>query len=53
MFVTSNPIGNDKIRASALDDIKTVVLSGKAKGVTKEDLIELLDSVYKEGEGND
>jgi GntR family transcriptional regulator len=53
IFVSPNPIGNEKIKASALDDIKTTVVSGKAKGVSKNDVIALLDEVYKVGDNND
>jgi GntR family transcriptional regulator len=53
VFVSPNPIGNEKIKASALDDIKTTVVSGKAKGVSKDDVIALLDEVYKVGDNND
>jgi GntR family transcriptional regulator len=53
IFVSPNPIGNEKIKASALDDIKTTVVSGKAKGVSKNEVIALLDEVYKVGDNND
>lgn len=53
VFVASNPIGNERIKASALSDIKTVIKSGMAKGVSKDDLISLIDEIYKVGGNND
>lgn len=53
VFVSHNPIGNEKIKASALDDIRTAVKSGKAKGVNKDDVLLLLDEIYRVGDNND
>lgn len=53
IFVSENPIGNSKIVAAAIEDIKTALTSGKAKGVTKEDLQSLIEEIYKAGENND
>ncbi|MGN0521159.1 MAG: GntR family transcriptional regulator [Eubacterium sp.] len=50
IFVAHNPIGNKRIVESALADIKTVVNSGKAKGVTKEEIEALLKEIYETGE---
>jgi GntR family transcriptional regulator len=50
IFVCADPIGNEKIKASALNDIKTAVQSGKAKGVSKDDIICLLDEIYEVGD---
>lgn len=54
IFVAPNPIiGNEKIKASALEDIKTVVNSGKVKGVTLQDIRELINKIYEVGDKND
>lgn len=53
VFVSSNPIGNEKIKASALDDVKAVVNSAKAKGVTLDELNRLVAEIYKEGANDD
>lgn len=53
VFVTPNPIGNEKIKATAIEDIRTVVQSGKAKGVSKSDMLSLLEEIYKAGDNND
>lgn len=50
VFVSPDPIGNEKVKASALNDIKAVINSGRLKGVEKTDLINLIDSIYKEEE---
>ena len=50
VFVSPNPIGNEKVKASAINDIKAVINSGKLKGVEKTDLINLIDTIYKEEE---
>jgi GntR family transcriptional regulator len=48
IFVADNPIGNEKIKLSAIDDLKTVVLSAKTKGVSKSEICELIDKIYRE-----
>lgn len=53
IFVSENPIGNSKIVANALEDIKTVLMSGKTKGVTLEDLQLLIEEIYGAGGNND
>lgn len=53
VFIAQNPIGNEKIRASALDDIRTVIKSGRTKGVNKDDIASLLDEIYEAGDNND
>ncbi len=50
VFVSSNPLGNARIKSSALDDIRTTVVSGKAKGVDKAELLKLIDEIYSEVE---
>lgn len=48
IFVASNPLGNERIKKSALDDIRVATQSGKAKGVSKEDLLSLINEIYSE-----
>ena len=47
MFVSENPIGNAKIKASALEDAKLVLSSCKAKGVSKNEVVSLIDEIYR------
>lgn len=53
VFVNSNPLGNEHIKQTALEDVKLTVQSAKAKGVSEQDVINLVDSVYKEGGTDD
>lgn len=53
MFVSENPIGNAKIKASALEDAKLVLSSCKAKGVSKNEVVSLIDEIYSEDNSND
>ena len=53
VFVSSNPIGNERVKASALEDVKAVVNSAKAKGVTLDELNRLVCEIYKEGANDD
>lgn len=53
IFVSPNPLGNEKVKKSALEDIRAVVSSGKAKGVTEVELHNLVKEIYGEGDGND
>ena len=50
IFVSNNPIGNNKMVKTAMEDIRTVLISGKAKGVKKDDLESLIDEIYKAGD---
>lgn len=53
IFVAENPIGNEKIKKTAIDDIKQSLNSGKAKGVSMNEVINLVNDIYKVGEDND
>ena len=53
MFVSENPIGTAKIKASALEDAKLVLSSCKAKGVSKNEVVSLIDEIYSEDNSND
>ncbi len=53
VFVCENPLGSNKIAKVAIEDARTVLTSAKAKGVKKENLILLLDEIFKEGDTND
>lgn len=53
VFVSQNPLGNKHIKQAALEDVRITVQSAKAKGVSEQDVINLVDSVYKEGDTND
>lgn len=52
-FVSENPIGNNKIIESAIEDIRLVITSGRAKGVSKEALKSLIDEIYAAGDIDD
>ncbi len=53
VFVCENPLGSDKIVKTAMEDVRTVLTSAKTKGVKKENLILLVDEIFKEGGTND
>ena len=53
IFVSENPIGNKMIVDSALKDIRVVLTSGKAKGVSRDAVDSLVDEIYKAGDKND
>lgn len=53
IFVAENPIGNEKIKKSAIEDIRQSLSSGKANGVEKTEVIKLVNDIYEAGEGND
>ncbi|MCQ2484339.1 MAG: GntR family transcriptional regulator [Clostridia bacterium] len=52
-FVSSDAVNNTTIAKKALDEISTDIRSLKSKGVTKEALISLIDSIYSEEIKND
>ena len=53
IFVSPNSIGNASLVASALEGIETAVRSGRRKGVTQQQLVELVEKIYKEEVSND
>lgn len=53
IFVSENPLGNKKIVDCAIDEIRVALLSGKARGVSMEDVKALVDEIYKAGDSND
>lgn len=53
IFVAPDPIGNEKIKKSALEDARAVITSARAKGVTAGELHALTDEIYSRGDGND
>lgn len=53
VFVAQNPIGNKRIVEGAIDNIRMTIVSGKAKGVSREDLNTLIDEIYEAGDTND
>ena len=53
VFVSENPIGNKKVKSSALEDAKSILSSCKAKGVSKDEVVSLIDDIYSEDNRND
>ena len=52
-FVSSDAADNTSIARKALEDISHDIRSLKSKGVTKDSLIELIESIYSEEKDND
>ena len=52
-FVSSDAADNTSIARKALDDISQDIRSLKSKGVTKDSLIQLIESIYSEETNND
>lgn len=53
VFVTEDPLGNKKIVENAVGEIRAAIISGKARGVTKDDLTVLISEIYKAGDSDD
>ena len=53
VFVSENPIGNKKVKSSALEDAKSILSSCKAKSVSKDEVVSLIDDIYSEDNSND
>lgn len=53
VFVTEDPLGNKKIVENAVEEIRAAIISGKARGVTKDDLTVLISEIYKAGDSDD
>ena len=52
MFVSENPIGNAKIKLPDLR-MQSILSSCKAKGVSKNEVVFLIDEIYSEDNSND
>ena len=52
-FVSSDAADNTSIARKALEDISQDIRSLKSKGVTKDSLIQLIESIYSEEKDND
>jgi len=52
-FVSADAAENTSIARKALDDISQDIRSSKSKGVTKDSLIQLIESIYSEETNND
>lgn len=50
IFVSEDPLGNKRIVDSAIDEIRAVLISGKARGVSINDLESLIEEIYKAGD---
>lgn len=53
VFVSSNPLANERIKTDAISDIEASIRSGVARGVEKDDLINLINRIYSEVDNND
>ena len=47
-FVSSGAAQNDSIAQKALNEMEVFIRSNKSKGVTKQDLINLIEKIYTE-----
>ena len=48
IFVSEGALCNRRVIDSAISDIEQVIKSARAKGVSKQEIIELTESIYKE-----
>jgi GntR family transcriptional regulator len=47
-FVSENTIGSDKLRRDATQAIKNAAISGRATGLTKQELMDIIEEIYKD-----
>lgn len=48
-FISDDAFSNSKIKENALQDLQDVIKSSIAKGVSKNDILVLIDELFKEG----
>lgn len=53
VFVSENAVNNAKVKEDALRALEAAVNSAASKGVSREEIDALLNSVFKVGENND
>lgn len=53
VFISQSAIANEFVLYSAEAELKRILASSKAKGVTEERIITLVKEIYKKGDTND
>lgn len=53
VFIAENPLENEEIVKGVLDDLDRMVRSAMARGVSKEQIKDLIDRIYETGENYD
>lgn len=53
VFIAENPLENEQIVKGVLDDLDQMVCSAMARGVSKEQIKDLIDRIYETGENYD
>lgn len=53
VFIAENPLENEQIVKGVLDDLDLMVRSAMARGVSKEQIKDLIDRIYETGENYD
>lgn len=53
VFIAENPLENEQIVKGVLDDLDRMVCSAMARGVSKEQIKDLIDRIYETGENYD
>lgn len=53
VFISQSAIANEFVLDSAEAELKRILASSKAKGVTEERIITLVNEIYKKGDTND
>lgn len=53
VFIAENPLENERIVKGVLDDLDRMVRSAMARGVSKEQIKDLIDRIYETGENYD
>ncbi len=48
-FVSEDAFKNTRIKEKALDEIKHTIVSSIPKGITKEDVLDLIETIFLEG----
>lgn len=52
-YVNENAFANTRIREKALADIRATISSGQSKGVTQEEICQLVQEIYARGMSDD
>lgn len=49
-YVSENAFANTRIKEKALEEIRCAISSGQSKGVTQEEIIDLVQEIYAKGD---
>jgi GntR family transcriptional regulator len=48
-FVCDNAVGSDRLRRTAAESIKNAAITGRATGLSRQEIMDIINEIYKAG----